>query len=92
MTLGYVLSLCCNFLKKMKFAFSGISLPSQTAYSRVQAKMEFHYYYIILIASLTGLPAQLTRAARVSWVCQVFPSGKPLDLSLIHISEPTRLR
>ena len=24
---------------KMKFAFSGISLPSQTAYSRVQAKM-----------------------------------------------------
>ena len=36
MTLGYVLSLCCNLNES---AFSGISLPSQTAYSRVQAKM-----------------------------------------------------
>ena len=60
--------------------FFGISLPSQTAYSRVQAKMEFHYYYIILIASLTGLPAQLSRAARGSRVCQVFPSGKQLPI------------
>ena len=77
MTLGYVLSLCCNL---NEFAFSGISLPSQTAYSRVQAKMEFHYYYIILIASLTGLPAQLSRAARASRVCQVFPPGKQLPI------------
>ena len=30
-------------------------------------------FFIILIASLTGLPAHLTRAARVSRVCQVFP-------------------
>ena len=35
--------------------------------------------FIILIASLTGLPAHLSRAARVSRVCQVFPPGKPLD-------------
>ena len=40
MTLGYVLSLCCNLNES---AFSGISLPSQTAYSRVQAKMECKY-------------------------------------------------
>ena len=31
---------------------------------------------LILTASLSGLPAQLTRAARVSRVCQVFPSGE----------------
>ena len=36
MTLGYVVYLYCNL---NEFAFSGISLPSQTAYSRVQAKM-----------------------------------------------------
>ena len=50
--------------------------------------MEFHYYSLILIASLTGLPAQLTRATWVSRVCQVFPSGKPLDRFAAWLCQP----
>ena len=55
-----------------RYSYSCIHTLNEGAHMQ-SSLFEFHcIYYYTLFASLTGLPAQLTGAAPVSRVCQVF--------------------